>query len=459
MRADRIAAAALAAAVLMAPAIAGAASPGTLVQLRGPAGCVVDRSHAKSLCTRVRALRRPVPFQGSNGIAVSPDGKNVYVAASGSDAVAVFRRDASTGRLTQLTGEQGCIANGGSGGCTAGVGLDKPNSIAVSGDGRNVYVTAANSNAVAVLGRDPSTGALTQAADGSGCIAAPAVSGCTGGRALAMADVVVVSADGRNVYAGSFASGAVATFARDASTGALAQAPDATGCIEVGGAEGCAVGFALAGAEGLAESPDGTRVYVAAAISNALAVLVRDPATGALSQAGDGTGCIADAPTAGCTDGRALAGANAIAVSRTGAVYVTSLLSDSISTFVPGAGGTIAQLDGTFGCVQYLFAGGCSLGHALDAPEAVAVSYDGASVYAGVFGSSAVGTFDVDRDDDGLIQKPKRAGCIAAKPSRLCRRGRGITRVGGLAISPDGRHVYAAGFGSDAVAVFARTGA
>ncbi|MCK6556942.1 lactonase family protein [Candidatus Binatia bacterium] len=36
------------------------------------------------------------------GLAISPDGKHVYVAAAGSKAVTAFRRDALTGRLTPL---------------------------------------------------------------------------------------------------------------------------------------------------------------------------------------------------------------------------------------------------------------------------------------------------------------------------------------------------------------------
>jgi DNA-binding beta-propeller fold protein YncE len=40
----------------------------------------------------VRVLDGPAPFLGSEAIAISPDGKNVYVASSKSDAIAVFKR-------------------------------------------------------------------------------------------------------------------------------------------------------------------------------------------------------------------------------------------------------------------------------------------------------------------------------------------------------------------------------
>ena len=60
---------------------------------------------------RVRALGGPAPFVGSNAVAISPDGSNVYVASSRSNAIAIFTRDARTGKLTQASrARAGCIA-------------------------------------------------------------------------------------------------------------------------------------------------------------------------------------------------------------------------------------------------------------------------------------------------------------------------------------------------------------
>ena len=47
---------------------------------------------------------------GSRAIAISPDGRDVYVASGGSDAIAVFARNPATGALTQLSGKRGCVA-------------------------------------------------------------------------------------------------------------------------------------------------------------------------------------------------------------------------------------------------------------------------------------------------------------------------------------------------------------
>ncbi len=432
---------------------------GTLRQLHGTGGCVVDRSQrSRRHCTPVRALRGPAPFLGSDAVAISPDGRNVYVASSRSGAIAVLVRNARTGRLTQRKGAAGCIAIRGRSGCARGRALGRPNSVAVSPDGRNVYATSLLSDAVVVLRRNRRTGALTQARGTAGCVANAAAAGCAAGRALDGADVVAVSADGKNVYVGAFRGDAVAVLTRDPATGALTQPAGAAGCIAATAADGCATGLALDAPEGLAISADGNDVYVATAVSNALLTLARDPSTGALTQATDGSGCLVDAALAGCTTGVWLGGANAVAVSPgDDDVYVTSLLSDSLTSFTRTAGsGQLAQQSGTSACAIYVLAVGCSLARALSAPEGLAVSPDGASVYAAAFRSAAVGVFDRDTATGALIQKPRRAGCVVAGPAPDCTRGRALRGVSSLAVSADGRYVYAGAFGSDAVAVFKR---
>jgi DNA-binding beta-propeller fold protein YncE len=431
---------------------------GTLAQLGGRNGCLVDRSTPRRGCRPVRALRGPAPFLGSNAVAISRDGRNVYVAASRSDAIAVFRRNARTGKLTQRQGPAGCIAAKGARGCAKARGLNGPNSVAVSADGKNVYATSVLSDAVTTFRRKPSTGALSQPRGASGCIANRAVPGCAAGRALDGPDVVTVSPDGENVYVGAFFGNAVATFARDASTGALTQPSDTTGCIVNAPTAGCATGVALGAPEGMVISADGDNVYVATATSNALDVFTRNPSSGALTQATDGTGCIVNSPLAGCTTGTQLGGANAVAVSSDNDnVYVTSLLSNSLTTFNRAAStGQLTQQSGTSACVIYVLAVGCSLGRALSAPEGVAVSSDGANVYAAAFKSDAVDTFNRNADSGAVIQKPRRRGCLTGRATPDCARGRALSGVSSVVVSPDGKHLYAGSFASNAVGVFKR---
>ena len=386
---------ALAAPAKHAPAKKGhkAAEPGTLTQLPGARGCIVDRTTRTDGCGTARALEGPGPFMGSRAIALSPDGRNAYVASSRSNAVAVFRRNPKTGALGQASGAAGCVAAKGAYECGKAIGLNGPNSVAVSPNGRDVYVTSRGSNAVTAFQRNRSTGALHQLPGASGCISGVPLPGCAGGTALLGPDVVVVSPDGRNVYVGSFFGNAVAVFDRDPGSGALTQPPGSAGCIAAA-TSGCAPGAALGAPEGMAISGDGKSVYVAAALSSAVVVLVRDPSTGALAQATSGSGCIVDVALAGCTTGVQLDGANAVAVSPDdGDAYVTSLFSNSIASFTRAASsGNLAQKEGTTGCLVWLRAVGCSFGRALSSPEGLAVSPDGANVYAAAFATGAIDT-------------------------------------------------------------------
>jgi DNA-binding beta-propeller fold protein YncE len=449
---------AVASSALAQPQRTAGQTVGSLVQLHGAAGCVVDRSTAGPGCTAARALKGPGPFLGSNAVAISPDGKHVYIASSKSDAIAIFKRNAASGVLSQRSGAAGCIADKGAGACAPAVGLVHPNSVAVSADGANVYATSLGSNAVTTFARNPSTGALSQTTDGSGCVANTATDGCATGRALDGPDVVVVSPDGANVYVGAFVGNTVAIFTRDPSTGALTQPADDSGCMAGTATGGCSTTLALAAPEGMAISADGKDVYVAGAVSNSLITFTRNPSTGALMQAADGTGCLVDAPLSGCTTGTQLAGANAVAVSPDdGDVYVTSLISNSLTSFTRAPDtGVLTQQSGTSACVIYVYAVGCSLGRAFSAPEGLAVSPDGASVYATAFESDAVDVFTRDADSGAVIQKSGRGGCLTTSEAPDCRHARALGEVSSAAVSPDGRYLYTTAFESNAVAIFKR---
>jgi DNA-binding beta-propeller fold protein YncE len=431
---------------------------GTLSQLAGAQGCLVDRSAPPGGCGTARALAGPGPFMGSRAIAVSPDGRNVYVAASKSDAIAIFKRDPRSGKLTQPPGTGGCIAAKG-GGCAAAVGLDGPNSVAISPDGLNVYATSRASNTISVFHRNRSTGALSQLQGAAGCTSGLPAPVCASGRALVGPDVVVVSPSGTNVYVGSFFGNAVAVFDRDRSSGALTQPGDSTGCIAEA-ISGCTTGLALGAPEGMAISADGANVYVAGALSNAVAVLGRDQATGTLTQATDGSGCIVNSARAGCATGVQLNGANAVAFNPGGDVYVTSLFSNSVTSFgrpSSSSSSGLTQKKGVAGCLVYLRATGCSFGHALVAPEGLAISPDGANVYVAAFATGAIGVLNRGKKSGTVSQLPGRAGCLAPRSVPGCTRARALRGVSSIALSPDGRYLYSTSFASNAVDVFRRS--
>jgi DNA-binding beta-propeller fold protein YncE len=429
--------------------------PGTLTQLAGKRGCLADRSAKARGCAVARALNGPGPFMGSRAIAVSPDGKQVYVASSGSDAIAIFTRNRKFGTLGQPKKTKGCIAAKGAAGCAAAIGLDEPNSVAISPDGRNVYATSRAGNSVTSYVRNPKTGALRQLPPPlAGCISGAPIPGCVAGLGLLAPDVLVVSPDGSNVYVGSFFGNSVAAFARNPETGALTQLAGSAGCIAVASA-GCATGIALNAVEGLALSGDGATVYAATALSNAVVTLSRNPSTGALAQASDGSGCIVDSALTGCTLGRELGGANAVAVGPDDdGVYVTSLFSNSVTSFDRASSGALAQKEGTAGCLIYLRSAGCSFGRALIAPEGLALSPDGRNAYIAAFKTGAIAV--LNRGQAGAVaQKPGAAGCLASSVPD-CTQARALKGVSSIALSPDGRYLYSTAYGSDAVDVFRR---
>jgi DNA-binding beta-propeller fold protein YncE len=362
---------------------------GTLAQLTAPAGCI-SQSGSNGTCTTGRALHAPL------ALAISPDARNVYVISQQRDPVTLssivtFSRDPVTGVLTQLAGTKGCISEDIGGGiCAPGVATRVPTSIAVSRDGKNVYVTS-RTDAVTVFAREATSGVLTQLPEPQGCISQSGNDGhCTKGRALDGAASVVVSRDGRFAYVGSEISEGIAVFARNAETGALTQLPGEAGCISDEPAEeGCSEGFGLGGPGALALSPNGRSLYVASPVSNEVAVLARDATTGVLAH----VECLTQGGSAACDAVFPLRQPYALTVSPdNGQVYVTARDSNAINVFRRHRkSGTLTQLAGLEGCISDDGSEGlCVDGRALDDPRSVTVSKDGKFVYVAAQSSAAI---------------------------------------------------------------------
>lgn len=92
-------------------------------------------------------------------VAVHPDGRTVYASNRGHDSIAVFRRDASSGRLV-LRGLTPVPAH--------------PRHFALSADGRWLVAAGMDANEVAVFAVDPTTGDLTANGEKLGGITKPA---------------------------------------------------------------------------------------------------------------------------------------------------------------------------------------------------------------------------------------------------------------------------------------------
>jgi 6-phosphogluconolactonase (cycloisomerase 2 family) len=431
-----------------------------LTQPGGPAGCVSETGTGAE-CGDGKAL------DGAFSLATTPDGKNVYVASTASNAVAVFRRNATTGQLTQLAGTAGCVSDTGSGGiCTDGKSLVGPRSVAVSPDGKSVYVTSATSDAIAVFGRNTTTGQLTQLGGVAGCISGTGSGGaCADGRALDGARAVAVSSDGENVYVASQQANAVAIFRRDLTTGELTQLVGPTGkegCIsETGSASACNDGKALGNPFSVAVSADGTSVYVASVTSDALAIFGRNATTGALTQVAGPAGCVSETGTGGtCANGRALDGARSVALSPDGkSIYVASEASDAVALLTRNTTtGALTQPVGLAGCVSEDGSGAvCADGTALNGPFSVAVSPDDKSVYIASATSGGVAVFGRNTESGELEQLWATGGCVSEDGTGgSCADARALGLASSVTVSEDGKNVYTASPSSDAVAVFAR---
>lgn len=227
---------------------------------------------------------------GARAVAVSADGRHVYLASDVDDGVVFFRRDALTGRLifeAAYRDGQGGIA--GLGGAAA---------LAFSPAGDHLYVAGTADHAVAIFGRDTITGFLSflgAVEEGIGGVA-----GLLGVTALA------TSADGRHLYAASPGAGGIAVFTREA--GGL-----------LGFLETFATTPALAAGSGLAASADGLNLYAVAGAADTLLVLRRDaapasPGFGRLTQ----LAALAEGGLYGGVAAGGLAGARGVALSADG---------------------------------------------------------------------------------------------------------------------------------------------
>jgi DNA-binding beta-propeller fold protein YncE len=357
----------------------GALTPGGCIQETGGTDCGGAGGNAAGL-------------DGASGVAVSGDGRHVYVASDSSDAIAVFRHDALTDGLTK----GGCIQDEGRGDCGSGggdmaAGLDGATGVAVSGDGKTVYVASSFADTIGAFTRDATSGGLSP----GGCIENTGGTECqsVGGNASGLdgASAVAVSGDGKNVYVASYVSDAIAVFQRTTSGGLIPG-----GCIQNTGGTDCSGGAAgLDGASGVAVSGDGRNVYVASRFSGAIAVFRRDTTTGGLTPGG----CIQNTGGPACSrNATGLGGASGVAVSEDGRnVYVASRFSGAIAVFRRNAttGGLTPG-----GCIQNPPLTACSgLGGnapGLGGASGVATSADGKNVYVASQVSDAIAVFGRD---------------------------------------------------------------
>jgi DNA-binding beta-propeller fold protein YncE len=183
----------------------------------------------------------------------------------------------------------------------------------------------------------------------------------------------------------------------------------------------------------IAISPDGQNVYVASRTSASLAVFRRDPRRGGLEQLAGTAGCLSVGATRGCADGILLQGASDVVVSPDGLnVYVSSFSEDSIAIFSRDLDtGALTQAAAPNGCIREVGGGTCLDGEAMRGIFALAFSPDGLFLYAAANKSNAIAIFS----------RSPGTGALTSVGFQSSQSHLGLVR--GVAVSPDGRNVYA----------------
>ncbi|MCH5375485.1 MAG: beta-propeller fold lactonase family protein, partial [Planctomycetes bacterium] len=351
-------------------------------------------------------------LDGAYGVATSPGGEHVYVASRDDDALAVFARDAITGRLTFVQAVRDTQSSDD--------GLDGAMFVAVSSDGRHVYTASYIESAVTVFSRDAASGRLTRVQtireNTSG------VDGLWSARSLAF------SPDGSYVYVSGQYDDAIALFQRDADTGMLSYVAMVKDAVD--GVDG------LDGVDGIAVSPDGSQLYALGVNANALVTFDRDLSTGQLAYAGtlrDGVDGV---------DG--LSWPQDIVISADGAhVYVSGYAEHSVSLFLRDSG--TGQLT-----VDQVLRDGVGNVDGLYGASSLAISPDGQQLYVSGYHDDAVAVLDRDPSTGQLafVQVVKNSQPAVA----------GLNGAWGLAVAGDGGHVYATGSLDDSVVALSRDG-
>lgn len=332
---------------------------------------------------------------GVNDVLLSGNGDHLYATSPSESSISTFRRDHGTGRLSFVEIEQN--------GVFGVTGLSGARAMATSPDGAHLYVLGGFANAVAVFARDtvmasPTYGRLTYRG-----VVQNGVGGVDG---IADPVALAVSPDGKHVYVLGDGNDSIAVFARNPNSGSSGfglLTYSARYLNNSGGFSG------LAGPRSILINATGNQVYVLAADAGHLTRLVRDASTGALTPgqvltngwAGEDADSHASTEAEGLPGTSGLLGATRMRWSHDQAqIYVAGTESDAIARFAVHAGdGVVSYVDRINNGDPSPSTGGLVLG--LDGVRDVFVAAGGAFVYSISAVVAAADTFD--RAADGAL--------------------------------------------------------
>ncbi len=330
-------------------------------------------------------------------LAASPDGRHLYVVGRDDNALVVFARDDVTGELTFVES----LVDG-----TGGVfGLLGPSSVAVSPDGRHVYVTADVDDTLAVFARDPTLDELTFIP------AALEEDGVGGANGLDGASNVVVTPDDDLVLVSGFDDDALAVFRRDATTDSLTFVE-----AELG----------IDGASAVAVSPDSSFAYVAEGLDTAIAVYARDATND-------------DFSFVETVSGTALANITDLEAPSDGlSLYATAYDDDAVTAFTRAIDGTLTLLA--------TYQNGLDDVTGLDGASSIIVRQQLDLAFVAGQLDGAIAVFNRDPSDGTLYFAQKITGVAGVMPT--------IDGPSAVVASPDGKFLYIAAEFDNSIVVF-----
>jgi predicted outer membrane repeat protein len=335
------------------------------------------------------SISNPGNLNGPQYMALSTDETQLFVTSSQSDKFLVYNRNPTTGQISL-----GPVFTNGSGGIT---GMDWPNGVAVSPDGRFIYIAALLGDSIITFSRE---------ADGS--IAYEGT--ITHATRLENIRNLAISPDGLNLYAAGYdlsdsEEGRVVIYQRDPLDGSLTYLDTRNegelyppGCNPF-----CFVLAGLSGSFDVAVSPDGQNVYVAAYTDNAIVRFTREATDGNLTYGGiwhdnEALQATVASPAHEANQVNALEGAAGVAISPDGQyVYVTAYLDDALTVF-DRDGGDGGRLSPRQELVRFIF----TERPALSGARGIAVTPDGTAVYVAAYDDSAVVGFHIANPEPTL---------------------------------------------------------
>lgn len=288
---------------------------------------IVDPDHDPTMRHEQDAVNEQDGIYGiadPTAVAVSGDGQHVYATSESTGQLTIFSRSGFAGTLSVLATIDSSVEG------FSSMLLDGPVDVVLSQDDAHVYVAAKAADAIVAFERDPGDGSLTFIGN--------QVHGSASVTGLQAPSRVVLSPDGRHLYAS--ASNSVAVFSREPATGALTFLEAEQNNIDDPDDSGGTV-IALDRGLGLAVAPSGDQLLVASRLGDALLVFNRDEDP---SSSTFGELSFVEALQDNIAGIEGLDGATDVQISESGdQVYVTAEASNTLTHFTRDTDGGLLQ--------------------------------------------------------------------------------------------------------------------